>query len=347
MRWLGGGSPAQRAADDDRSAHLSELKVAAAGLSGLPLFEIGGAAPPVPKLERVARTFVRETRSLVHIRTDESETVATPEHPFWVDGKGFVAAGELQAGDVLATAARGASATVRAIRVEETAPTPVFNFEVENAHTYYAGPSSVLVHNVCQFLGEQYHRGYRLQFKYNDRERAYNGQRMEAVLIEGTNALGEKITGELLFRMLPDGSAYFEGIKATPAGIGAFYPLAHAALSLLAQRGVTQIHLRAVRSHWQEGFLEGDLTLKGPQRVYRALGMQKTAAAQNYTNYVRQTLTQNGRREDMIADWLSYHGEFFATDQEADAAAAAAVDDYIEGVDNIAGDDIDGFAVPM
>ena len=67
----------------------------------------------------------------------------TEEHPFFVEGRGFVNASELAPGDRLSS---GASIASIASTIERSR---VHNFEVEGFHTYFVGRASVLVHNQC------------------------------------------------------------------------------------------------------------------------------------------------------------------------------------------------------
>ena len=75
----------------------------------------------------------------------ETTTVNTTlNHRFWTED-GWKSAGTLEAGDKL-TLADGNTATVTNVAYEDTHAT-VYNFEVEDFHTYYVGTESVLVHN--------------------------------------------------------------------------------------------------------------------------------------------------------------------------------------------------------
>ena len=101
------------------------------------------------ELKNVVRTFVNETDKLVYIYVNGEEIVTTPEHPFYVSNNGWVGAIELRAGDKLVLI-NGEFAVVEKIQheiLEE--PITVYNFEVEDFHTYYVGDIGVLVHNVC------------------------------------------------------------------------------------------------------------------------------------------------------------------------------------------------------
>ena len=74
-------------------------------------------------------------------------TTATPEHPFYVIGQGYIQARNLRAGDIVVTV-NGDRVVVEAIQHEILEnPITVYNFEVEGNHNYYA--NDVLVHNTC------------------------------------------------------------------------------------------------------------------------------------------------------------------------------------------------------
>ena len=101
-------------------------------------------------LKKVVQTFVRESVELVCIYIDGEEIVTTPEHPFYIPQKGWVSAIQLKAGDILVLH-NGNYIVVEKIqhKVLEN-PVRVYNFEVEDFHTYYVGQSAVLVHNTCK-----------------------------------------------------------------------------------------------------------------------------------------------------------------------------------------------------
>ena len=101
------------------------------------------------ELKEVVQTFVNETEHLVHVFVNGEEIITTPEHPFYSPVKGWTAACKLRAGDILVSV-NGEYVVVEKIQHEilET-PITVYNFEVEDFHTYYVGRDSILVHNVC------------------------------------------------------------------------------------------------------------------------------------------------------------------------------------------------------
>jgi hypothetical protein len=97
----------------------------------------------------VAAVHRNRTSRVVQLRIGEDELRCTPGHPFSVIGRGWVAAVDLRADDVLESC-DGSSTVLTAVdsmRVAVEATT--FNFEVQTASTYFVriGARSVLVHN--------------------------------------------------------------------------------------------------------------------------------------------------------------------------------------------------------
>jgi hypothetical protein len=101
-------------------------------------------------LKEVVETYVNETYELVHVFVNGEEIVTTPGHPFYSPVKGWTDAVNLRAGDILVLV-NGEYVVVEKIQHEilET-PVTVYNFQVEDFHTYYVTNAGVLVHNVCE-----------------------------------------------------------------------------------------------------------------------------------------------------------------------------------------------------
>ena len=100
--------------------------------------------------KEVVETYVNETEELIYVWVDGEEIITTPTHPFYVPEKGWTSAVELKAGDWLQLV-NGECVIVEKVQhelLEE--PVKVYNFQVEDFHTYYVGSNiSVLVHNLC------------------------------------------------------------------------------------------------------------------------------------------------------------------------------------------------------
>lgn len=91
----------------------------------------------------VAVTVVGDDGTKQHIE-------CTTEHPFWVEGQGWVAACRLQAGDLLKRLNGGDGLQVASAALTG-ADADVYNFEVSGVHNYFVGKQGVLVHNESGF----------------------------------------------------------------------------------------------------------------------------------------------------------------------------------------------------
>jgi len=99
------------------------------------------------EMKEVLQTFEREVDVLVHLWIGGEEIVTTQTHPFYVEGKGWTEARELTEEDRVLDS-KNEKLRVEGIRIEELRePVKVYNFEVEEYHTYYVGDAEVLVHN--------------------------------------------------------------------------------------------------------------------------------------------------------------------------------------------------------
>ena len=95
----------------------------------------------------VVETYVREVTTLVHLTVNGDEIITTVDHPFYVKGKGFVNAGELWVGTQLLDVNNNIL-VVENTRLELVKnPVKVYNFQVEDYHTYHVGENEVWVHN--------------------------------------------------------------------------------------------------------------------------------------------------------------------------------------------------------
>ena len=101
-------------------------------------------------VKTVTETYINETDELIHIGVNGETISATPTHPFYVDKLGWTLARSLRAGDVLVLS-NGELVTVEWVQHEILeSPIKVYNFEVEDFHTYFVGENRVLVHNMCK-----------------------------------------------------------------------------------------------------------------------------------------------------------------------------------------------------
>ena len=98
----------------------------------------------------VLETYIREDSKLIHLMINGEEIITTETHPFYVNNRGFVNAGELAIGDELL------DSNCNVLLVENHSveltdkPTKVYNFQVEDFHTYHVSGFGVLVHNASR-----------------------------------------------------------------------------------------------------------------------------------------------------------------------------------------------------
>ena len=101
------------------------------------------------ELKPVVETYVNETDELIHVFVEGEEIICTPSHPFYSPVKGWTDACKLRAGDILVLV-NGEYVVVEKIQHELLEnPVKVYNFQVEDDHTYYVSHAGVLVHNKC------------------------------------------------------------------------------------------------------------------------------------------------------------------------------------------------------
>ena len=100
------------------------------------------------------QTSVRNNIRTLSLTFADGETIETTgEHPFYVQGEGFVPAGRLAIGSAIVTRAGPETRLVRA--AWNAAPKTVYNFTVEGDHTYFVGKTGggLWVHNIpCRNL---------------------------------------------------------------------------------------------------------------------------------------------------------------------------------------------------
>jgi RHS repeat-associated protein len=116
--------------------------------------------PGAPSARIVTQVHTNWTQRLIHVfvtasdngstldaERDEGEILATGEHPFWTENRGWVAAKDLSRDDQLRNADGTRPVVVSAISIPTVCTT--FNLSVEGPHTFFvlAGKIPVLVHN--------------------------------------------------------------------------------------------------------------------------------------------------------------------------------------------------------
>ena len=125
------------------------------GKKAIENIQVGDVIPCVDHItgesaeKKVISTTVNKVTRLIELDIDGEVIQCTETHPFQVKGRGWVNASELAPNDIVYTKDWGA-ATVKSVKLLELdEPVEVFNFEVEDCHTYFVGEFNVLVHNDC------------------------------------------------------------------------------------------------------------------------------------------------------------------------------------------------------
>ncbi len=105
--------------------------------------------------QQVLETYVRTTDKLVHLTVNGEKIISTYDHPYYVKGQGFVSAENLCIGSVLVDS-NGEELTVDGLFRESCNDevATVYNFQVEDYHTYFVGHTMILVHNVKYDVGK-------------------------------------------------------------------------------------------------------------------------------------------------------------------------------------------------
>jgi hypothetical protein len=98
--------------------------------------------------KKVLQTFKHKVyKTLVLKFNDRTQVECTPEHPFYVQGVGFVSAGDLGIGNSIVTRAGPCLKLVQVISKKRAVF--VYNLEIEDDHTYFVTNRALWVHNKC------------------------------------------------------------------------------------------------------------------------------------------------------------------------------------------------------
>lgn len=104
----------------------------------------------------VVATYIHKVLQLVHLTVNGELISTTADHPFYVKNHGFVNAGALVAGSEVLDS-KGKPYLIEHIFTEVVKePITVYNFQVEDYHTYHVGNYGILVHNSqCEPMGHR------------------------------------------------------------------------------------------------------------------------------------------------------------------------------------------------
>ena len=103
--------------------------------------------------QRVSDIFSKEVYQTISLTINGEIIETTPNHPFYSpEYKQWVTADSLMVGDYVYCSDGSIQTVERSIVNNYDSPVKVYNFTVENDHTYFVGKTPVLVHNECTTL---------------------------------------------------------------------------------------------------------------------------------------------------------------------------------------------------
>jgi intein/homing endonuclease len=123
------------------------------GKKAIETIQVGDTIPCVDHItgeeaeKKVISTSVNKVDRLIELEIGDETLRCTETHPFQVKGRGWVNAAYLAPSDIVYTKDYN-TATVKSVNLLELdEPVEVFNFEVEDCHTYFLYEHYILVHN--------------------------------------------------------------------------------------------------------------------------------------------------------------------------------------------------------
>ena len=123
------------------------------GKKAIETIQVGDTVPCVDHItgetseKKVVTTTVNKVNRLIELDIDGEIIQCTETHPFQVKGRGWVDAASLAPNDVVYTKDWNTTIVNSVSLLELDESVEVFNFEVEDCHTYFMGDFCVLVHN--------------------------------------------------------------------------------------------------------------------------------------------------------------------------------------------------------
>ena len=123
------------------------------GKKAIETIQVGDTIPCVDHItgeaaeKKVISTTVNKVNRLIELDIDGEIIQCTETHPFQVKGRGWVNAADLKPYDLVYTKDWKLVGVHSVNLIELDEPVEVFNFEVEDSHTYFVGDNYILVHN--------------------------------------------------------------------------------------------------------------------------------------------------------------------------------------------------------
>ncbi len=130
------------------------------GRKTIETIQVGDTVPCVDHItgeyaeKKVVSTTVNKVDKLIELSINGETIQCTDIHPFQVKDKGWVKAEDLQVGDLVYDKEWNTAPIEKVAFLHLAEPVEVYNFEVENCHTYFVGNDCFLVHNgPCDNVG--------------------------------------------------------------------------------------------------------------------------------------------------------------------------------------------------
>ena len=158
-------------------------------------------------LKPIVQTFERVAPSTLVLTFSNGETIETTvEHPFYVQDRGFTPAGLVALGNSIVTRA---GPSLQVTRIEKhSSPQRVYNFEVEDYHTYFVGEGALWTHNtVCDIFNGARAKADSLRSLPNSKrpEMACAMELNDGQILVGASKFKNETLEEFQARVDPDG----------------------------------------------------------------------------------------------------------------------------------------------
>ena len=194
------------------------------GKKAIETIQVGDTIPCVDHItgeateKKVISTTINKVNRLIELDIDDEIIRCTETHPFQVKDKGWVDACNLNPEDIVYTKDWG-TATVQSVNLLELdEPVEVFNFEVEDCHTYFVGEQYILVHNASCHQSKEWRAEKKRYWK--EQGEMYRGNAQNQLSNSGNYNVTDKNLERMLQGKAPKGTDnkwvnlhHTEGIK--------------------------------------------------------------------------------------------------------------------------------------
>lgn len=209
----------------------------------------------------VTAVLAHDDPVLVHLTIADAAITTTPEHPFFVQGHGWVAAARLWLGAPVRTAAGGVG-RVQALALEPRTAR-MYNLTVATAHTFFVGAGGWLVHNSCNTFSKFLDNGAGIMAEVDKQGTLWTAVEVPSSLkgqgigsglfADAWSALGDQVSsiGGKWNKSMPD------NLNSFNRNVGAGMPLADAALNTFTGKQA------AARGFHRVSFLRRDRNVFG------------------------------------------------------------------------------------